>query len=180
MEQAPVLGNEEKKQPIDSPQQLAVILLLVKLARLKLLAEPVVAGVAEETGPQGLDRPGDPGAEIRKHAGALFAGKLAPLLQPCFLRLFGLQAGLVAEHPEQGEVGVDLTFHHGFQVELDIGLAGERYIVAEDAEHKAVGKKSPEAFLPAVEVLLHRGVGAGRGRTASALGAAVQGEIAAD
>ena len=73
----------------------------------------------------------------------------------------GLDARLVAEQPEQGEVGVDLARHHRFEVELDKGLAGQAGVVAQDAQAQAVGDEPPEMLVGAVEELLDQAVRAG-------------------
>ena len=96
-----------------------------------------------EAAPEGFDCLGNAIAKVGKHPRALFAAKLTPLFEPEVLRLATFYPRLVAEHPQKREVGIDLALHHGFQVELNVSLAGERDIIAEDAEHQAVGKEAP-------------------------------------
>ena len=69
---------------------------------------------------------------------------LGPALEPALLGLVGLDAGLVADEPEEHEVGVDLAGEHRLEVELEVRLAGERDVVAQDAEHEAVGDDPPQ------------------------------------
>ena len=61
-------------------------------------------------------------------------GGLRPLLEPALLGLFGLDPGLVADQPQEREVGVDLAAEHGFEVELDVCLAGEADVVAQQPQ----------------------------------------------
>ena len=50
---------------------------------------------------------------------------------------------LVAQQPEQREVGVHLAIEHRLQVELDVGLAGQANVVAQDAQLQAVADETP-------------------------------------
>ena len=77
------------------------------------------------------------------------------------LRALGLDPRLVAEPPQQSEVGVDLAVEHRLQVELDEGLSGQSNVVAEDAEPQSVADEAPEVLLRAVEELLHQAVRTG-------------------
>ena len=45
---------------------------------------------------------------------------------------------LVANHPQQTEVRVGFAFKDAFEVELDVGLAREARVVAEDEELQTV------------------------------------------
>jgi hypothetical protein len=84
---------------------------------------------------------------------------LRPLLEPALLRLLGFHTALVAEEPEESEVGVDLAVHHPGEVDFDVGLAGEALVVAEDAELEAVRDEAPEVAFVAVQELLEEAVG---------------------
>ena len=68
----------------------------------------------------------------------------------------------MAEHPEQREVGEDLAVHHRLEVELDVRLAGQGGVVAEDPQPAAVGQEGPEVVVRAVQELLDQPVRAGR------------------
>jgi hypothetical protein len=85
----------------------------------------------------------------------------------------------VAEEPEEREVGVDLAVHHSREVELDVGLAGEALVVAEDAEAEAVREEAPEVALVPVQELLYEAVGAGPRCARDALGGPVEVDVAA-
>ena len=93
---------------------------------------------------------------------------------------FGLDAGLVADEPEEDEVGVDLAGEHRLEVELDVRLAGERDVVAQHAEHESVGDDAPQPLGGAVEQLLHEAVWALAGSALDAGGAGVDLDAAAD
>ena len=67
----------------------------------------------------------------------------------------------MAQEPEQGEVGVDLAGHHRFEVELDVGLAGQAGVVAQDAQAAPVGEEAPEVVIRLVQELLDEAVRAG-------------------
>ncbi|OQC05104.1 MAG: hypothetical protein BWX80_02224 [Candidatus Hydrogenedentes bacterium ADurb.Bin101] len=86
----------------------------------------------------------------------------------------------MGREPEEHEVGVDLAVEHGFEVEFEVGLAGQGLVVAEDAEAQAVGDDGPEVALAAVEEFLDQPVGIGGGGAAHACGAPVQVDAATD
>jgi hypothetical protein len=77
------------------------------------------------------------------------------------LRTIGLEVGLVGEEPEDFEVGIRLAVEHGLQVELDEGLADEAFVVAQDAELKAVGDDAPQVSGGPIEEFLKQRMGAG-------------------
>ena len=91
----------------------------------------------------------------------MLLGGLRPLLQPALGRAFGFDPRLVAQQPEQGEVGVDLAVHHRFEVELHVRLAGQAGVVAEDPQPAAVGQEAPEVVVRPVQELLDQAVRAG-------------------
>ena len=91
-----------------------------------------------------------------------------------------LDAGLVAEEPEELEVGILAALEHGEEVELDVGLAGEGDVVAQDAEVEAVGDEGPEVVVGAVEELLHHGVRAFLGGALGSGGALVDADACAE
>ncbi len=80
------------------------------------------------------------------------------MLQPALLRALGLNPGLMAAQPQQREVLVGLARHDRLEVELDVGLARERDVVAQQPQRKAVGDDAPQAFGGAVEQLLDEAV----------------------
>ena len=112
----------------------------------------------EEPAAEGFDGRLDAVAQMVERARALLVRLARPLFEPALLGFGGLDARGVADEPEQQEVGVDLAFHHGLEVELDIGLAGEAGVVAQDAQAQAVGDEAPEAVFAAVQELLHQAV----------------------
>ena len=54
---------------------------------------------------------------------------------------------------QKDEIGADLALHQGFQIEIDVGLAGQTDVVAQDPESVAVGDDAPEMILGTVEKL---------------------------
>ena len=68
-------------------------------------------------------------------------GLLRPALEPALVRALALEARLVADEPEEDEVGVGLAVQHRLEVELDVGLAGERGVVAEQAQRRPLMTK---------------------------------------
>jgi hypothetical protein len=72
-----------------------------------------------------------------------------------------VDAGLVAQPPQQCEVGVDLAVEHRLEVELDERLPGQADVVPQDAELQAVADEAPQVGLGAVQELLHQAVRAG-------------------
>jgi hypothetical protein len=136
--------------------------------------------MGQKTAAEDADGLLDPLAHVLKGACALLLGGLHPAFQPALVWLLGLDPGLVTEEPEKNEVGVELAVHHALEVELDVGLAGQCHVVAEDAQAQAVGYEPPEEVLAAVEELLDEAVGTGPGGTGDAWGAFIQVNIAAD
>ena len=67
--------------------------------------------MGEESLAERLDGLLDTVSQCIKRPSALLLGGLVPFLQPALFRLVGLDPGLVAEQPEQHEVGVDLALH---------------------------------------------------------------------
>ena len=142
--------------------------------------ERMVGGVGEEAAAERLDRLLDALAERVERAGAVLPAALRPPLEPALLGPVGLDAGLVADEPQQREVGVDLAGEHRLEVELHVRLAGERDVVAEHAEHEPVGDDPPQPLGGAVEQLLHEAVRALAGGSLDAGGAGVEPDAAAD
>ena len=90
----------------------------------------VLVGVVQVALAEGVEGAFDAVAQRVEGARALFLGEVAPLLEQAVLGLVGLDAALVQGEVEQHEVGVDLAVEHGFEVELEVGLAGEAVVVA--------------------------------------------------
>ena len=133
------------------------------------LVQLVVGGVGEEAAAEGLDRLLDALAQRVERAGAVLVGGPGPALEPALLGSVGLDARLVADEPQQHEVGVDLAGEHRLEVELDVRLAGERDAVAQHAQHEPVGDDPPQPLGRAVEQLLHEAVRALAGGALDAL-----------
>ena len=144
------------------------------------LAQGAVVGVLEEAFAEGADGFFDAVAEAVEHADAALFGLGGPAFEPAGLGWGALDAGLVAEEPEELEVGILAAFEHGEEVELDVGLAGEGDVVAQDAEVEAVGDEGPEVVIGAVEELLHHGVRAFLGGALGSGGALVDADACAE
>ena len=86
----------------------------------------------------------------------------------------------MGHEPEQDEVGIDLAGEHGFEVELEEGLAREGLVVAQDAQAQAVRDDGPEVAGAAVQELLHQAVRIDGGGPAHTGGAAVEAQATAD
>lgn len=56
----------------------------------------------------------------------------------CFLSVnppaIDLDPALMAQQPEQSEVGIEFTFENPFQVKFNIGGAGEAHVIAQNSE----------------------------------------------
>jgi len=170
-QQPALLGDEEKDQTVDQTQELAVKVLLAEFGRVEPLPQGFVSRVTKEAAAEGGDGRFDAAAQLVEGAGALLLRQPGPALQPALFGPAGLDARLVAEKPEQDEIGIDLALHHRLEVEFNPGLAGEADIVAQDAQPAAVGEKGPEPVVGAVEQLLHHAVGraaAGSGHSGAA------------
>ena len=145
-----VLRHEEHDQPVDEAQYLPVVVLLVQSSGAQLFPERSIGGVRQEAAAQRGNGLFNAIAQLVERARSLFKGCARPLLQPAFGGSLRLHARLVAEQPQQGEVGVDLTVHHGLQIELDIGLARETGVVAQHAQPQTVRDNTPQVLFGAV------------------------------
>jgi len=131
VEEVSVLGDEEEDEPVAEAEKLPVEVVAGQGARAQGLAQPAVGRVGEKAAAEAGDGLLHARAQAVQGARAPASRLLRPALEPALLRPLRLQAGLVAEEPEEDEVGVDLALHHRLQVELDVGLAGEGGVVAE-------------------------------------------------
>ena len=103
-----------------------------------------------------------------------------PPLQPALLWPVCFEAALVADHPQDGEVGEDLAGEHRFEVELDVGGSGQAGVVPKEAEAPAVRQDRPEVVIGAVEELLDHGGRGGGGGAGDAFGASVEVDVGAE
>ena len=99
MEQFAVFGHEEEQEPIDRSEQLAIELVFGQRPRMELLAETVVAGMADEATAKSFNGFGDTNPQVVQHPGALLAGKVAPLFQPTIDGLVRFDTRLMTEQP---------------------------------------------------------------------------------
>ena len=113
-----VLGDEQEQQAVHEAQQRSVVVAGVEVAVAERVVERMVGGVGEEATAECLDRLLDALAESVERAGAVLAGGAGPAFEPALLGAVGLDAGLVADEPQQHEVGVDLAGEHRLEVEL--------------------------------------------------------------
>ena len=77
---------------------------------------------------------------------------LGPLRDP------RLEPSAVGEVPEQGEIGVCLFSEDRLEVELQIGVAGERGVVAQQTQRPAVADDAPQPVRGAIQELLEQAV----------------------
>jgi hypothetical protein len=102
--------------------------------------------VRQEPLSQGLDGCLDPVSEGVEGSSSFGLGGLGPPLKPWRSRVLGFEPGLVGHQPQQDEVWVDLVSHHGLEVELHVGLAGEGDVVPEDPEAMTVRDHPPQVL----------------------------------
>src|SRR5712692_9238934 len=100
--------------------------------------------MSEEATPKSRNGLLDAVAQLIERPRALLLGSTRPLFKPGCFRTFGLYSRLVAKQPQQHKVGVDLSIHHRFQVELDVSLACEAHIVAQDTQFQSIRDDAPE------------------------------------
>src|SRR6266566_1977669 len=110
----------------------------------------------EETTAKGCNCLLDAIAQLIERARTLLMSGPRPFLQPALFRLFSLHARLVAQQPQQYKIGVHFAAHHRFQVKLNIGLARETHIVAQNAQPQSVREKTPQVIIRAVKKFLHK------------------------
>jgi hypothetical protein len=136
--------------------------------------------VLQEARAERLDRLLHPLAQPVQRADALVPRALEPGLQPALGRLLRLDPTLVADQPEEAEVGEELPLHDGLEIELDVRLPGEAVVVAEEAQDAAVGDERPEVLVGPVQELLHQAVRRRPRRARHALRLPVDGEVGTD
>jgi len=107
-------------------------------------------------------------------AGSLFLCGPGPAFQPALLQAFTLNPGLMADQPQQREIGICLSLHHGFEVEFHISMAREAGIVTQDAQPQAVRDKSPQVSIRTIQEFLDQAMRACLSRTCHASGSAIQ------
>lgn len=157
MQQAAVLDGEQEQAAVDEAQQLLMQVHRGQPVLGKIAAQAIVGGVADEALAEGDQGGGDAIAQ-------LIAGALAGLLRlppPAFQDRGGRQAAVaqgepagVRQQPEGGEIGIEAVLEGALQVDLDVGRAGQARVVAEDAEHEAVGNEAPQRVVVGVEEFL--------------------------
>src|SRR2546422_947243 len=105
---------------------------------------------------------------------------MGPLLQPARLGTLSFHARLVANEPEKSKVSVHFAFHHRIDVELDVRLARETPVVAQDAKLEAVRDEPPEMCFRTVQEFLDQAVRARARSARDAAGSAVEIDPTAD
>jgi len=176
-----ILRNEEKDQPVDDTQELAVEVIEPQRPAAERFAQPDVLRVSGETRAQDLQDALDAAAQFPQRPRALPFRLAGPLLQPACLGPFALprcEARCVSHEPQEHEVGVDLARENRIEIELEPGLPGQRLVVPEDAQAQAVRDDRPQARFVAVEQILHEPVRVARRRSMLAGGTAVEREAA--
>jgi hypothetical protein len=122
-QQVAIFRREQEEQAVDHAQQLAVILLRIKLPGAELLAQGTIGRVRQKAAPQRHDGLLHAAAQVVQYARALLLRSLYPPLQPAVCRSLCLDPRFVTEQPQQDEIGVGLALHHGFEVELNVRRA---------------------------------------------------------
>lgn len=179
-QESPVLGRKQEEEAVHEAQHLAIVVLRRERAGPQPLPQPCVRRVREEAATEGRDRRLHAAAQPVEGARPALARRREPPLEDALLGLLPLHPRLVADEPEEDEVGVDLALHHGLEVEFDVGLAREAGAVAQDAEAQTIRDEGPEVRLAAVEEFLHQPMRADSGRARDAGRAVVQVHAAAD
>jgi hypothetical protein len=178
---AAVVGDEPEQQPVDHPQQRAVVVGHRELVGSQPVAQPGVGRMGEEAGAEHLQRRGDLTPKRRQRPGAGVFRVGAPALQPPVFDTARLpvrprqplQPGLVADQEQQDEVAEQVTVEDRLQVELDVGLPDEGSGVAQQPQGAPVRQHRPEVVRAAVEQLLDHRLRR-PGRTGGPAGAKVQ------
>ena len=179
-EGAALLGDEEEDQAVGQAEELPVVGLGVEGAALQALVEGDVVAVMEEAGAEGGDGRLDALAQALEDPDAQVAALGEPGLEVAVRGLRVLDAALVADQPEEAELGVLLAVHDRLEVELDAGLAGQAVVVADEAQGRTVGDEAPEVVVGAVEEVLDQAVGRDSRGAGDARGAAAEVDAPAD
>ena len=179
MENIALFQDKEKNQSVGQAKELAKIVLSIQCCTGKFLAQSrVCLHEALSQCLNGRRYVAAQGIECR-HGGIL--GIPAPSFQPALFRghVVRMNTGLMGAQPEQGKLAERLFLENAFEIEFYVGLPGQACIVTQYAEKQAVGDKTPQVSVRAVEEFLHKGVRALSGRSGDTSLFAVQGHIAA-
>src|ERR1035437_7332636 len=84
------------------------------------------------------------------------------------------------KQPEQDEIRVGFASHHRFEIELDICLAGQTDVVAQQPKTQTVGDDPPEMLVAPVQQLLKEAVGTGPHTARGCLNTPVEIHVASD
>ncbi len=179
MQQLPLLHHQQKNKTVGQAQQLPEIALAGDVACGQPMAQGRICG--HESLAEHADGGGDIAAQFLKRCHRGIVGIPAPALQPALLwrDIVAMHPGMVAAQPQQGELGEGFALKYALQVEFHIGLAAQAGIVAQNAQAQAIGHKTPEMDIGAVEKFLDQGVRVLGGCAGNSRAPFVQGHMAA-
>ena len=164
MQKLPVFGDQQKQHTVDDAQNLLVKFLRGQPTGAQFFEQNSVGAIGDESRPQNGDGLFDSGIKVVEGAEGFVLGRFFPAFQPVLLGLFALETGLVADKPQDEELGIEVAIEHGLKVELDEGQTGESDIVAEQAQIETVGHDAPKVRFAGVQRRLDQRVWAGFGR----------------
>ena len=107
VEQVSVFGDEEENQPVDQPEQLAIVVLLLQLAGLEAITKSLVRLVGNEAGAKILKSLLNADTQLIEGAASVGLRLLGPLFEPAgfwTVLCSAFKPRLVADHPKQTEV----------------------------------------------------------------------------
>ena len=156
MQQAAVLRRQQENHAVDQPQQLSEEIRQGQRARVHAVTKGSVAGMAEESVSERLERLLDTVAQP-------FARRLArllPAVPPPFQNTIGggcprrPESAGMHQKPKSGEVGQCVRFEDSAQIGLDIGGPGQAGVVAQQPQPLAVAGQAPQGAIVAFEPVL--------------------------
>ena len=148
-QQVAILRHEQEQQPVDQSAAVGDSNPVWSARRsCSLSRRSMLCGCAKKPAPRRVDRHLHAVAQLVQRARTLLLGGLASTFRARHsFGAFAFHPRLVAQQPQQHEIGVDLAVHHGFEVELDIGLPRQADVVAQDAQLQPIGEEAPQVLV---------------------------------
>jgi hypothetical protein len=177
VQEVPVLRDQEKHEAVDQAKHLTVVFLDAQLAVSKPFPEFAVARVGEKAASETGDGPLETFPQSVESPHSLLVGLVDPAFQPTKFGAFGVEAALVTNHPQHGEVSENLASEHVLKVEFDVGGAGEAGVIPQDPQGSGIRKNGPQVLVGTIEEVLDHRVGGGARRANDAFGAPIEVDI---
>jgi hypothetical protein len=155
-----LFGNHQKKEAIDEPEELPVIINGIEPAFPYLLPEILVIGMKDKPVAEYHKRIFNSVPQMLPPPAVRLYAELTVLLKDAFMSGLHIpRPSAPVDYPvEDLELGEELALHNLLKIKLQIGGPAQPSWITEYPELKAVGYDAPEMFCP-VEIILYKGMG---------------------